>query len=478
MDYSETHAPVTRLESIRTLLALAAYEDWEVRQIDVKTAYLYGNLEEEIYMDVPEGMTDIPEGHCLLLVKALYGLKQARRQWYQTLKGVVKEFGMKQLPSDPHTYIAHRTIDGKKRTLILPVYVNNLLPIGDKVLTNDFEANIGTYFQVTPACDALYILGIRVQCDRPNRRLSLDQVEYAKRVLARFIHKDSSHLRARTPFPTKSVFANKEDQTGRVKTVKAFQSAVGALMYLMMGTRPDLAYAIGKLGSFAANPSDKHIKLIRRVFFYLVETKHLHLRYQPESLDPVDYSVYGYSDSDFAEKSTKKRKSILGYVFYLGDAATSWRSKKQETTATSTTEAEYIALYHACANALWLRNLYEQIDKPMEGPILVFCDNDTARLIASGEAPHAKVKHINTKYHQIRLWINRKQVEVTRIDTDDNFADIMTKPLARDRFSYMAGCLGLVSVAASPIPDNEQLEYLDKDEDDSVYVDAEDNTGI
>ena len=161
IDFEETHAPVTRLESIRALLALVAHHDWEVRQIDVKTAYLYGDLDEEIYMAIPEGI-EAPPGKCYQLLKALYGLKQAGRQWYLKLKEVLTQFSMRQLPSDPNTFVTHKVIEGVKKTLILPVYVDDLLPIGDKELTDDFEASIGEYFTTTPATDASYILGIRI----------------------------------------------------------------------------------------------------------------------------------------------------------------------------------------------------------------------------------------------------------------------------------------------------------------------------
>jgi hypothetical protein len=132
----------------------------------VKTAYLYGELEEEVYMAVPEGLRDVPEDHVLKLEKALYGLKQAGRQWYQTLRNVMEKFGMKRVESDPHTFIATKVIKGEKKTLIVPVYVDDLFPFGDKVLTDEFEKYIPDYFETSPPCDARYFLGIRVTRDR------------------------------------------------------------------------------------------------------------------------------------------------------------------------------------------------------------------------------------------------------------------------------------------------------------------------
>ena len=130
------------------LLGIAVQKDWEIRQVDVKTAYLYGDLDEDIYMEPPEGY-ELEKGWVWHLKKAVYGLKQAGRQWYKKLKEVLTEFSMTQVIGDPNTFVAHKVVNGKRCTLILPIYVDDLIPIGDKVLTDDFEANIGKYFDVT-----------------------------------------------------------------------------------------------------------------------------------------------------------------------------------------------------------------------------------------------------------------------------------------------------------------------------------------
>ena len=161
INYMDTYAPVTRLETIRLLFALAVEKDWEIRQIDVKTAYLNGDLDEKIFMALPEGY-DVPEGHVLLLRKSLYGLKQAGRQWYKRLKDTMSQFDLKPLVNNLHTYVGHKVVNGEKRTIIIPVYVDDLYPIGDKVLTDEFEKWIPKYFDVTLTGDATSCLGIRI----------------------------------------------------------------------------------------------------------------------------------------------------------------------------------------------------------------------------------------------------------------------------------------------------------------------------
>jgi len=166
---------------------VAVEKDWEVRQIDVKTAYLYGNLDEEVYMEIPEGAIDHP-GHVFRLCKAIYGLKQAGRQWYQKLKETMGKFGMVQIKSDPHTFVTQKMVKGIMRTLVLPIYVDDLFPIGDKELTDDFENWIGDYFEITPPADISYFLGIRVHRDRNPTDgrfpyLALDQDNFVTSVL-------------------------------------------------------------------------------------------------------------------------------------------------------------------------------------------------------------------------------------------------------------------------------------------------------
>ena len=165
MDFSDTFTPVTRLEIICLMLVIAVQQDWEIRQINVKTAYLYGDLDEEIFMEPPKGFP-VPDGQVYHLKKALYGLKQAGRQWYFKLKSVLTEFSFSQIQCKPHTFIVQKVVDRVNRTLVIPVYVDNLLLIGDKVLTDVFEQDIGKYFDVTLSGDASYFLGIRLQRDR------------------------------------------------------------------------------------------------------------------------------------------------------------------------------------------------------------------------------------------------------------------------------------------------------------------------
>ena len=184
VDYKDTFAPVTRPETLRLMFALAVKQNWEIRQIDVKNAYLYGDLDEEIYMEAAKGM-DVPKGKVLRLKKALYSLKQAGRAWYTKLRSIMKQFGLTQVPCEPHLFAIQKTIKQREYTLIVPVYVDNLFPIGDKILTNQFKEYIGKYLDVTILGNASFFLGIRVTRNRTATppSLTINQEGYAISIL-------------------------------------------------------------------------------------------------------------------------------------------------------------------------------------------------------------------------------------------------------------------------------------------------------
>ena len=230
-------------------------------------------------MEAPDGY-NVPTGHCLLLRKALYGLKQAGRQWYLKLKGAMAKFGLAQVKLEPHTFVAHKVVGGKHCMLILPVYVDDLFPIGNKELTDEFEKWIPTYFDITPPVDAHFFLGMRISWSRQsgstqgvsNAFIALDQLAFIESVLARV---NVTLKDMKTPMTsTGHLEPNPEPVENNDPTkVREYQSAIGSLMYIMLGTHPDLGYVIGRLSQFSANPSIQHMQAVTRVFGYLAGQK-------------------------------------------------------------------------------------------------------------------------------------------------------------------------------------------------------------
>ena len=439
LDYDETYAPVTRLETIRLLLGIAAAKDWEIRQIDVKSAYLYGDLDEEIYMDAPPGY-EVPEGYVLHLLKALYGLKQAGRQWYKTLSATLKTFGLVQITNDPHTFKAHRMFNGVRLTIIVPVYVDDFLPMGDKTLVDDFEASLPKSFDVTSSGDASFFLGLSISRDRlEGRRLYIHQYAFIQTILNRFKVKDGPDVP--TPLSsTENLVPNTDPiEDVNVETRHRYQSIVGSLMYLMLGSRPDLAYSVGKLARFSSNPSSQHTRALNRVLQYVRTTQNHYLEWIPDedSIQPE-----GAVDADFAG-DTSDRKSTAGYFFFLGGTVFSWSSKKESTVATSTMEAEYIALFLASQQAAWIFQFYDQIGFPLSQPIDIHCDSEAAINVAKAEQTHKLSKHLDVKCHSIRERVEQGMIKLVWVKTQANSADILTKQVSRESFKTHAYGIGL-----------------------------------
>jgi len=231
----------------------------------------------------------------------------------------------------------------------------------------------------------------------------------------------------------------------------------------MLGTRPDLAFTVGALARFSSNPSTDHFLLLVRLLGFLKFSRWRYLLYESSNK-----TVDGYTNADFAG-DVDGRKSTSGYAFYIGNTVFSWRSRLQDTVANSTMEAEYIALYHASLNAAWIRNFFEQLGMAFDHPIQIWCDNQPAINVAKGEAPHKKAKHFDVKVHVVRDHIQRQITDVTYVPTEENQADVFTKPLTRQVFTDSVAGLGLYDSPASPQSDIAEGPSIDD------FVDAPDS---
>ena len=342
-------------------------------------------------------------------------------------------------------------VDGQRCILVLPVYVDDLLPMGDKVLTDEFESYIGNYYQVSVLGDANHFLGIRIERNRESRTLSLDQVKYVDRIMSAIAGDNLPDFP--TPMSNQVRLVKSTDEVDE-PTKKLYQMVIGSVMYLMLGTCPDLAHAVGVLARFSSNPSHHHTNALSRLLGYIQATKRRYLFFHPdeESVDPV-----GYTDADFAGDKDGS-KSTSGYTFLIHGATFSWRSKLQSTVAGSTMEAEYIALYHASLNAVWIRNFLQQIGLDLSTPLPLYCDNNPALNVAMAEAPHAMTKHFDVKWHIVRQHIKDRVTNVIRCSSEENKADVFTKALGNSEFMLKSSDLGLNDLPASPNPDVSNYE--------------------
>jgi hypothetical protein len=438
--YEETFAPVAMLRSIRIVLAIAAFHDYEVWQMDVKTAFLNGFLEEEVYMIQPEGYVDTkhPKKVCKLK-RSIYGLKQASRSWNHRFDHVIKQYGFTRSVEEPCLYMK---ISGSKIAYLV-LYVDDILLIGNDVPTlTSVKEWLAKNFQMKDLGQAERILGIRIYRDRTKRILALSQESYIDKVLERFSMENSKRgflpmSHGITLSKTQSPVEPKDVE--RMKMIP-YASAVGSIMYAMMCTRPDVSYALSMTSRYQANPGENHWIAVKNILKYLRRTKNSFLVYGGEK----ELSVKGYTDASF-QTDRDDLKSQSGFVFLMNGGAVCWKSSKQSVTADSTTEAEYIAASEAAKEAVWIRQFLEGLGvvPSAKSPIPLLCDNSGAVFQAREPNSSNKSRHVLRKFHLIRDYIDKKEIDVRKVGTEDNIADPLTKPLSQSKHDGHVASMGI-----------------------------------
>jgi Reverse transcriptase (RNA-dependent DNA polymerase) len=381
VDYDKVSAPTAQLESFRVLLHLAASLDWDVQQFDVKTAFLHGILPESetMFLEQPPGFAvDRKEDHVMKLMKSIYGMKQASRVWNATFNAAVEQWGFTQLPCEWCVY-RHTTPSG---TVLFAVHVDDIIAIASSPEENSrFHTQLRTKWEISALGPAKFALGISMTRHRPSRSIALCQTLMIDRVLDKFGQLDAHP--ANTPMaagvvlerPDKSVPIPSSVTDWMART--PYRELVGSLMYIAIGTRPDIAYAVSRLSTFLDCYRPEHWGAAIRVLRYLKGTRSLSLVLGGNTPPCLG----GFSDSDYASCTTSSR-SISGYCYSLGSGVVSWSSRKQRTVADSSCYAEYIALHDASHEAIFLRQLLEGLGFAISNPTTIHCDNHAASIIA------------------------------------------------------------------------------------------------
>ncbi|KAH9681067.1 Integrase catalytic domain-containing protein [Citrus sinensis] len=437
IDFNDIFSPVVRLTTVRVVLAICATFDLHLEQLDVKTAFLHGQLEEEIYMLQPEGFAETGKENLVCrLNKSLYGLKQAPRCWYKRFDSFIMSLGYNRLSSD-HCAYYKRFEDND--FIILLLYVDDMLVAGpNKDRVQELKAQLAREFEMKDLGPANKILGMQIHRDRNNMKIWLSQKNYLKKILWRFNMQDCKSISTPLPINFKlslSMCSSNEAERKEMSRVP-YASAVRSLMFATICTRPDIAQAVGAVSRYMANPSGEHWITVKRILRYIRGTSDVALCYGGS-----EFTVRGYVDSDFAG-DLDKRKSTTGYVFTLARAAVSWVSKLQTVVALSTTEAEYMAATQACKESIWIQRLLEELGHGQE-KISVFGDSQSALHIARNPAFHSRTKHIGVQYHFVREVVEDGSVDLQKIHTKENLADVLTKPINTDKFVWSRSSCGL-----------------------------------
>ena len=446
-DFSETFSSVAKFTTLRTLLALIAHSDLELHQVDVVGAYLRGSLDEEIYMEVPEGVREEgKEGWYWKLKKPLYGLKQAGRQWKVKLNEVMRNLRFEKGQADDCLYILREK--GEIVMLVL-VYVDDMAVAGRSLARiTQFKNDLTKVFDITDLGELKYILGIQVKRDRKACTISLNQTAYIHHVLARFGMKDCTPVS--TPLAVKhdlSVSQSPKTEKERTEYTKYangihYLEIVGSLLYATQ-TRPDIQFPVGLISQFGGNPGKPHLEAAKRIMRYLKGTAHFGLVLGRRGEGSFD--VVGWTDSSWAQ-DPDSRRSVGGFVFDVAGSSVSWSSKRQPTVALSTVEAEYMASLNATKEAIWLRVLLEDMGFPQTMATLIHADNQGCIALARNPVAHSRAKHIDIRHHFIREWFQNSEIRLEYCSTKDMFADIFTKQLPCEAFETFRSVLGVVAV--------------------------------
>ncbi|GJT94177.1 retrovirus-related pol polyprotein from transposon TNT 1-94 [Tanacetum coccineum] len=399
-ELGESFASVARLEAIRIFLAFAAHMNMVVYQMDVKTAFLNGNLREEVYVSQPDGFVDLDNpNHVYKLKKALYGLKQALRAWYDMLSSFLISQDFSKGSVDPTMFIRKE---------------------GKELLLMSMMGKIS------------FFLGLQI-FQNP-KGIFINQSKYALESLKKYGFDSCDPVD--TPMVEKSKLD--EDKEGKVVDPSQYRGMIGTLLYLI-ASRPDLQFAICMCARYQARPTEKHLHAVKRIFRYLRGTVNRGLWYPKDS----SIALTAFADADHAG-CQDTRRSTSGSMQFLGDRLVSWSSKRQKSVAISSTKAEYIAMSGCCAQILWMRSQLTDYGLGFN-KILMYCDNKSAIALSCNNVQHSRSKHIDIRFHFIKEHVENGVIELYFVNTEYQLADIFTKALARERIKFLINKLGMRS---------------------------------
>ncbi|GLC47151.1 hypothetical protein PLESTB_000600200 [Pleodorina starrii] len=436
VDYKEVFAPVSRHATLRAFLAMVAAGDMELHQLDVKTAFLNGDLEEEIYVEQPPGFESGGPSVVCRLHKSLYGLRQAPRTWHKKLHDQLVSMGFVPSMADPSLYV--RDVDGVPVYVL--VYVDDLLIAAyDGAQVQEVKEEILRAFDSRDMGEADLFLGLAIQRDRESRTLTVSQWRMIEEVVADYGMSSARPKSVPMSPGTHLVKAGVEERLDA--ELYPYSALVGSLLYIAGCTRPDISQAVGVLTRHMSAPGKEHWKAGKEVVRYLAGTADYGLVFGG---DRVGEGLLGYSDADHAG-CVDTRRSTSGVVFLLHGAAVSWASKFQRTVAVSTMEAEYVAASEAAKEALWLRQLLSDLGYALN-PTQMKCDSQCALKVVKNPVITERSKHIAVRYHSVREFVASGAITMIDCRTSEMVADCLTKPLPFESFRKHREAMGVRKV--------------------------------
>ena len=394
-------------------------------------------------MQQPEGFRQSDKDQVLHLLKSIYGLKQAGRIWHKKLDSVLSTMDFHKVQSDNSLWVYQK--DGVR--IIIPVFVDDMTLVAkSKSDINSVITQLEKHFKLRRLGPIDFLLGVKVERDRPNKTIHLSQKQYTLDMLARYNFSGCTPVS--TPLNPGTALSEAQcpstpEEVEEMRSIP-YISAVGSLLYLAIATRPDIAYAVGLLARFNTRPGKAHWAAVKHLFRYLKGTLDVRLSFSP---DPTTSEIFvGYSDADHGGDKDNGY-STGAYVIKMGTGAISWRSKLQGVVTLSTTEAEYIAAVHAGQELLWLHNLFTELGYTFSSPHTLCIDNQSAIAVTQNPEHHSRMKHLDLKHFWLRDEVAlKKSIATVHCPTDFMPADILTKALAPVKLKTGLKLLGLTGL--------------------------------
>mgnify|MGYP000385546506 FL=1 len=449
VDFKDTFAPTLKMVPLRTMLALSAGLNLELHHLDIETAFLHGDLNEEIFMQQPPFFEDptFPK-HVCKLHKSLYGLKQSPRMWHHKLHTFLVSINFRRLQAEPNLYIRKE----EDNYVMIGVYVDDL-PIASNSTTSMRKAidQLKEKFPVKDLGPLEYCLGIKVTRNRIEGTLTMTQGKLVEEILHKFEMSECKPIATPMTVPCKlsTNDSPKTEEEEKLVQTLPYRQILGSIRYLVSCTRPDLSYSAGFLSRFMQNPGIAHWKALKRVLRYLQYTKDMGLtykRFQSSNSSQLNgwlqTPLVGWTDSDWGGDLDTSR-STSGMVFTFAGGAIAWRTKRQASVALSSTEAEYIAAALTAKEGLWIKTIIEELDILKLNEVKVFCDNQSCIKLAINPKITDQNKHIRARHHFIRELVEAKEMSLHYTSTTTMWADFLTKPVPQQKHWNCCNKIGL-----------------------------------
>ncbi len=427
-DRTETYAPVSRITDVRFLLAIANKFKLEIHQLDIKTAFLNGDLEKPVFMEVPEGYENRAEmktKYVCKLEKALYGLKVSPRKWYEKFRETMVKINFEIYPFQTCMF----TWNKNENFIILLLYVDDILIVGNcKDKIQQTKSKLSQAFEVKDMGTPEKFLGIEIIRDVKNHVMMLHQKQFIHKILTKFGMLDCK------PVKTPMITNEGERKSQQLKLENSdtnenvpYRQAIGSLLYLANGTRPDISYAVNALSRKQANYTMEDWYKVKRIFRYLRGTVNLGIKYEGQSENLECYVDASLGTGD------EEGRSTTGLIIQLFGDIIFWRTKKQTHVALSSAEAEFIAMSLACKELVCIREMSKRLIKYDVIPI-IYEDNNAAINMAKAEDPQSLKHIVKLCYFYVRTEVARRNVNIEWVNTNDQLADFLTKALGHAKF--------------------------------------------